>query len=120
MRTFVQLGRAPLMETCPPLPFDSNEGELLGVGATPGSRTTPLNRSRLLSGRLVRLRSARAPLTLEVVVSIATSAQTVTCCETAPNFSDRSVTTAAPELSTIPSSTSVWNFSFSARIVYIH
>src|SRR5215469_8186126 len=98
MRTFVQLGRMPLTEVWLALPPESNDGALLGVGATPGSSTAALNRSRPFKGRSVRLRSAMASLTVEVVVSIAASALTVTSCGTDPTFSDRLIAIEAPEL----------------------
>src|SRR5882762_5753842 len=57
IRTFVQLGRIPLIDTCPALPFESNEGALLGVGATPGAKLAALNRSRPFRGSSARFRS---------------------------------------------------------------
>jgi len=35
----------PLIETCPALPLDGNDGALLGVGATPGAKIAALNKS---------------------------------------------------------------------------
>ena len=42
IRTFVILGRIPLIATCAVLPLESNEGALPGSGATPGSSATAL------------------------------------------------------------------------------
>ena len=81
IRTFVQLGRIPLIDTCPVLPFESSEGALLGVGATPGTTIMALKRSRPFRGSSARLLSVTSPPTVDVVLSIAvTPAVTVTCC----------------------------------------
>src|SRR5580704_15066925 len=120
IRTFAQLGRMPLIDTCPAFPFDNNDGPLLGVEATPGTRIAALNRSRPSRGSPVKLRSAITPSTVVVVLSTpGTSASTVTCTDTLPTTSDRLIPIAAPGLRAIPSRTSVWNPSFSTRSVYL-
>src|SRR5215471_18050296 len=102
IRTFVQLGRMPLIETCPALPLESNEGALLGVGETPGSRTAVLNRSRLSMGSSVRLVTGRSSLTVEVVLSIVErSALTVTCCFRSPTANDRFIKISEADVSEI-------------------
>src|SRR5258708_25553043 len=70
MRTFVQLGRIPLIDNWPALPLESNDGALLGAGTTPGAKLAVLNRSRPLRGSSVRLCSARSPPTVDVVLSM--------------------------------------------------
>src|SRR5262249_58417679 len=100
MRTFVQLGRIPLIDTCPALPFESNEGALLGVGATPGAKLAALNRSRPLRGSSARLRSATSPPAVDVVLSMpVTLAVTDTCCGWALRVSDRLIMNSAAEVS---------------------
>src|SRR5580693_7944575 len=70
-----------IIATCPALPLESNEGELLGLGATPGSNITALKRSRLSRGSSVRLCSGSSPALVDVVLSIpAAFALTVACC----------------------------------------
>jgi hypothetical protein len=119
IRTFVQLGRIPLIATWPVLPFESNEGAALGVGATPGSNTAALNRSRSFSGSSVKLRSEIVPLTVEVVLSIVgTSALAVICCGTLPTCNVEFTAIAAAALIAMPSRISVWNPSFSIRTTY--
>src|SRR4029077_219861 len=89
MRTFVQLGRIPLTDTCPAFPFDNNDGALLGVGATPGIRIAALNRSRPSRGSAVKLRSAIIPSTVVVVSTLGTPASTVTRADSLPTTSDK-------------------------------
>jgi hypothetical protein len=45
IKTSVQLGRIPLIATCPALPLESHEGALLGVGETPASKIAAAKRS---------------------------------------------------------------------------
>src|ERR1700741_5674570 len=119
LRTFVQLGRIPLIDTWPVLPFESNEGALLGVGATPGSKMAALNKSRPFKGSSVKLCSEIAALTVEVVLSIVgTSALAVTCCGTVPTCSVKFMAIAAAGLIVMPSRISVWYPSLSIRTVY--
>src|SRR5580698_5826077 len=106
IRTFVILGRVPLIATCPTLPLESNDGALLGFGATPGSSVTALKRSRLSRGSSVRLRSETSPSIVDVVLSIpATFALTVASCERSPTASCELILTSATEPSSIPSRT---------------
>src|SRR5258708_1041182 len=112
MRTFVQLGRIPLTDTCPAFPFDNNEGALLGVGATPGTRIAALNRSRQERRGEVKLGSEIILSRVVVVSMLGPPASTVTWTDSSPTTSDKLIPIAAPGLRAIPSRTSVWNPSF--------
>lgn len=118
MRTSVQLGRMPLIETCPVLPFERNDGALLGVGATPGSKSR-FKQITAVDGQLgssLRRCSAMSPPTVEVVLSISlTSPLTVSCCGWLPTTSEKFSVNPEAEISVITSRTYVWNPSFSTR-----
>ena len=89
----------PLIATCPDLPLESNEGALLGLGATPGSSATALKRSRLSRGSSVRLCSGSSPALVDVVLSIpAAFALTVVCCARSPTASCELILTSAAEV----------------------
>jgi hypothetical protein len=104
------------METWLASPFESKDGALLGVGATPGARIAALNRSRLLKGSSVRDCSAMSPPTVEVVLSILlTSPLTVNCCGWVPTASEKFIAKIEAEVSVTPSRTCVWNPSFCTR-----
>src|SRR5579863_1150509 len=120
IRTFVIPGRIPLIATCPALPLESNEGALLGFGATPGSSVTALNRSRLSSGSSARLCSGTSPLTLDVVLSMAAAlALTVVSCERSPIASWAFRVTSAAEVSSTPARICDWNSGFDMRREYV-
>src|SRR5580698_4806433 len=120
IRKFVMLGRIPLIATCPALPLESNEGELLGLGATPGSSATALKRSRLSRGSSVRLCSGSSSSIVDVVLSIpATFALTVVCCERSPIASCELIVTSAAEVSSTPPRICGWNPVFSMRREYV-
>src|SRR5580698_7235831 len=120
IRTFVILGRTPLIATCTDLPIERNEGALLGLGATPGSSATALKRSRLSRGSSVRLCSGSSSSIVDVVLSIpATFALTVVCCERSPIASCELIVTSAAEVSSTPPRICDWNPGFSMRREYV-